>query len=51
MKEFYIIYTLNKNVRTENRKFESFQDAENWLEEIGAEYWEIGMSEEDFKEL
>lgn len=51
MIKFHIIYTLDNDVFVEGKEFESFSDAEKWLEEIGSTYWEIGMLDEDFKKL
>lgn len=46
--KFHIIYTLNGKVTAEIKSFKSFKDVEVWLEGIGASYWEIGMSQEDY---
>lgn len=46
--KFQIIYTLDNEVFSETKEFESFELAEYWLEEIGATYWEIGVPQEYF---
>ena len=49
--KLHIIYTLKDEVFAVDKEFDLFSDAEIWLEEIGSSYWEIGMSEQDFKEM
>ena len=46
--KFHIIYTKkDDSIVAEDHKFESFFRAEEWLESIGAKYWEIGFLNND----
>ena len=43
---YHLIYTMpDGSVVSEEKEFDSFFDAEDWLEQIGAVYWEIGILE------
>jgi len=45
--KFHIIYINRHGIRvSENREFEDFNKAEDWLESIGATYWEIRIFDE-----
>jgi len=39
----HLIFTLSGKVYSVYMTFESFVDAEEWLESKGASYWEIGI--------
>lgn len=43
MSSFHLIYTLDGKFHSELRLFFSLEDAEFWLEQIGASDWEIGF--------
>ena len=44
MKLYHLLFTdKDGNFRNETMKFNSFEDAENYLKRIGAVYWEIGV--------
>jgi len=42
--KFHIIYTLNGETLDIYKEFEGFEEAEEWIEKLGASYWEIGLS-------
>jgi len=43
--QFHLIYTLNGKVDSKYMWFESFEDAEKYLKNAGASYWEIGLKD------
>lgn len=43
MLKFHLLYTWQGALYNEYRQFESFEDAEKWLEHIGASNWEIAQ--------
>ena len=44
--DFHIIYTkADGSIVSEYHNFDTFADAESWLESIGATYWEIGVDD------
>jgi len=43
MNAYHIIYTLNGKTQDTYKKFEGFEEAEIWCEQLGASYWEIGL--------
>jgi len=41
---YHLLYTLKDGtVVSEEKEFATFTEAENWLKQIGAIYWEIGI--------
>ena len=52
MAAYHVIYTeKGGDIISKVMEFESFPDAEKWLESIGATYWEIGVNIQEFKEM
>ncbi len=46
--DFHIIYRkADGELVAENHTFEDFNAAEKWLESINAQFWEIGIRDED----
>ena len=40
---YHIIYTLNGKTQDKYKEFQGFEEAEDWCEKLGANYWEIGL--------
>lgn len=51
MISFHLLYTLNDQFHDETKDFASFEEAESWLTERGASYWEIGVPDGNIAEL
>jgi hypothetical protein len=44
-RQYHLIYTLKGEVINEEKNFQSLAIAEQWLESIGADDWQIGMGD------
>ena len=50
--KFHIVYAKKSgSIVAENYSFETFIEAEEWLENTGATYWAIGIEDIQFKEM